>query len=221
MELLFENYSEYKILTEGKDAEKKYYVEGITLQGNLKNGNARIYPTDVLKESTDEHVDKYLNKNRALGELGHPNVNPDKINYDNVSHKFIKVSQDGDNFITKAQVLDTPKGKILKNLIDGEVNFGISSRAFGTTKMSNGTKVVQKLQIVSLGDIEHEPSAPDAFMTAVMEKKDWVYENGILIGKDLSESIDGYRKTLNDTPANMRSQEIISIFADYFRKLKG
>jgi len=220
MKLLIESYDELNILTEGKDESKNYFIEGITLQGNIKNGNNRIYPTEMLSESVGKHISSYLDKNRAVGELGHPTQTPQKINYDNVSHKFVKVIQEGDSFRTKAKVLDTPKGQILKNLIKEEISFGISSRGFGGTKTSdNGVAVVQNLHLVSLGDIEHEPSAPDAFMTAMMENKEWVFENGVLIGKDLSEEIDNYQSIMENCNKKDINKAILHIFTDYFEKL--
>jgi len=220
-EFLTEEYQEMNILTEGKEHQRKYYIEGITLQGNTPNGNGRIYPTQILTEAINAHTDKYLHVDRALGELGHPEKNKHKINYENACHKFVKVTQDNDAFITKAEVLtEFPKGKILKNLIDAKIGFGISSRAFGATKVSNGVRVVQGLRIVSLGDIEHEPSAPDAFMTAIMENHEWVYENGVLIGKDLNETLDEYHNIINKTPKSQLNNAYIDIFKDYFNKLK-
>ena len=220
MELLIERSQTTNIFTEETEAKgRNYYIEGITLQGNIKNGNARIYPVEVLHEGINDHVKSYLDKNRAVGELGHPTANPEKINYDNVSHKFIKVENDGDNFRTKSIVLDTPKGKILKNLIDGGVQFGISSRAFGTTKKDGDTAIVQKIHIVSLGDIEHEPSAPEAFMDAVMEKKDWIYQNGILVGINMEESIDEARKLIDSSSKEQRTKIVVDIFRNYMKKL--
>jgi len=219
MELLTESYSKINILTEGDEIKRNYFIEGITIQGNIKNANDRIYPTPLLEKIINPYIEEYVNKNRAVGELGHPNEMAHKINYENVSHKFIAVDQNGDEFYTKALVLNTPKGKILQNLIEAEVGIGISSRAFGATKRSGGAIIVEGMRLVSLGDVEHEPSAPEAFMTAFMENHDWIYESGELIGIDLNEEIDSYQKIIKNTNNKNLDKIYVDIFKNYFQKL--
>jgi hypothetical protein len=220
MKLLCELTDDIKItediidLGEGK-SRKDMYIEGITLQGEVKNKNNRVYPKAVLSEAIKKHIDEFMKVGRAVGELNHPVEKSSEINPDRISHRFVEVKEDGNNFITKAMVLNTTHGTQVKNLISGGVKMGISSRGFGDVKESGNAKVVQSLYLVSLGDIVTNPSAPNAFVTAVMEKTEWIWENGILVGKDLSEELDEYRDALDKSTQKDRDDVAIDLFKQY------
>lgn len=172
--------NEISLITEGVGEDKKYFIEGVFLQADVKNRNGRIYPYDIMAKQVNEYIEKFVNDNRALGELGHP-PNP-SINYDKASHKIISLREDSKNFIGKAKIMDTPQGKIVKTLMDEGVKMGASSRALGSLKEVNGAKVVQEdFHLITAADIVSDPSAPDAFVTNLMENKEWVWDNGNLI----------------------------------------
>lgn len=181
MKLLIEKRSEPVLAkAEGDSSEKKYFIEGIFLQSNLKNHNGRVYPKEILQKEVQRYIKERVEMNRATGELGHPS-NP-SINLDRISHKIEWLKEDGDNFIGKARILDTPYGKIVKNLIDEGVEFGVSSRGLGSVKQKNGVNIVcEDFYLVTPADIVSEPSAPDAFVTGLMENKEWAWDNGRLI----------------------------------------
>lgn len=173
-----------QIISEGVGKEKSYFIEGIFLQGDVKNRNGRIYPTEILQKEVQRYNEKYIKENRALGELGHPS-NP-SVNFDRVSHKIIKLYEDGNNIIGKAKILDTPFGKIAKNLMDEGVKLGVSSRGLGSLKESHdGVKIVCEDFELRAIDLVSDPSAPDAFVTNIMENKEWIWENGKLIEREV------------------------------------
>lgn len=209
------------IVEENEQQVKKYFIEGITLQSEVVNGNGRFYPYEVLRRAVDAHATKFMAGGRALGELNHPSVGGSSINYENVSHKFISVREEGGNFITRAEILNTPKGQIVKSLIEGGVQLAISSRGLGRMKRDTerSMDIVQELHLVSFGDIVSDPSGPNCFVDAVMENKEWVYENGLLVERDLSEEIDQYKQVIESASSADLQQAIKSIFSDYMSKL--
>lgn len=182
MKLLRElvNEQPIELITEERDGQKTYFIEGIFLQADVKNRNGRLYPYEIMKKQVNEYIETYVNDNRALGELGHP-PNP-SINYDKVSHKIVSLRESNKNFIGTAKIMDTPQGRIVKTLMDEGVKMGASSRALGSLKDVNGVKIVQEdFHIITAADIVSDPSAPDAFVTNLMEDKDWIWDNGNLI----------------------------------------
>lgn len=183
MKLITENIDDLQYLIEEVDGIKQYYIKGIFLQGNVKNRNGRRYPLQTLQKEVGRYVREQINKNRAVGELGHPNG--PTINLDKASHKIIELFQEGENYIGKALILDTPNGKIVKNLLDAKVQLGVSTRGMGSIKNVNGVDVVQEDFILATIDIVSDPSAPDAFVNGIMENKEYFLENGILVEKDL------------------------------------
>lgn len=177
MKLIVETVEAVKYLTEEKNGKKSYYIEGIGLQGNKVNRNLREYKTPILAREVDRYNRDYVTQNRAFGELGHPDG--PSINLDRVSHMIKEIRQEGDNFIIKAKILDTPFGQIVKNLIDEEAKLGVSSRGMGTLKSVNGVNQVQDdYYLATAADIVADPSAPDAFVRGIMEGKEWVWTNG-------------------------------------------
>ena len=193
MKLITEEISSVKFITEGKGAKKKMYIEGVFLQGNLKNRNGRMYPVEILGKEVERYNESFVSKGRAVGELGHPDG--PTVNLDRVSHKIVDLHREGNNFIGKAQLLETPMGKIAKSLINEGVTLGVSSRGIGTLKEDrDGLKVVgEDFQLATAADIVADPSAPDAFVNGIMEGKEWVWEGGIL----REQFVDETKKRIN------------------------
>ena len=180
MKLITEEVTNVKIITEGKGDNKKLYIEGVFLQGEIKNRNGRMYPIEVLSREVNRYNENFVVKGRALGELGHPDG--PTVNLDRVSHKITCLEQEGNNFKGKAQILNTPMGKIASSLLDEGVMLGVSSRGVGSLTTTNeGYKVVgEDFMLATAADIVADPSAPDAFVSGIMEGKEWVWEGGIL-----------------------------------------
>jgi len=176
MKLITEQVSKVKFITEGKGASKKMYIEGIFLQGDICNRNGRMYPMETLSREVKRYTENFIAKGRALGELGHPDG--PTVNLDRVSHKIVSLNCEGSNFIGKAQLLDTPMGKIAKSLIGEGVCLGVSSRGVGSLKMTNeGHKIVgEDFMLATAADIVADPSAPDAFVQGIMEGVEWIYD---------------------------------------------
>ena len=180
MKLITEEISDVKFITEGKGSKKKMYIEGVFLQGDLKNRNGRMYPVNTLAKEVNRYNEAFVAKGRALGELGHPDG--PTVNLDRVSHKITSLRQEGNNFVGKAQILNTPMGKIASSLLDEGVTLGVSSRGVGSLREDrNGCKVIgEDFMLATAADIVADPSAPDAFVSGIMEGKEWVWEGGIL-----------------------------------------
>lgn len=175
----------WKVITEAISdpaGKPEYFIEGVFLQSNVKNGNGRIYPRSVLKEAVDIYREQFILTNRALGELGHPET--PGIHWPEVCLKVVEIREEGDNFIGRAKILGTPAGCLVKSLIDDGIQLAVSSRGRGEVK----NNVVQNgFRLVAAVDIVHDPSAPDAFVTSLIEGKEWVLESGILVEKSLEE----------------------------------
>ena len=197
MKLITEEISNVQIITEGKGSGKKLYIEGVFLQGNIKNRNGRMYPMETLSREVKRYNETFVNKGRALGELGHPDG--PTVNLDRVSHKITSLTEDGNNFKGKAQILNTPMGKIASSLLDEGVMLGVSSRGVGSLRTTNeGHKVVgEDFMLATAADIVADPSAPDAFVSGIMEGKEWVWEGGIL-REQLAETTKRRINTLVD-----------------------
>ena len=180
MKLITEEVSRVKFIVEGKGDKKKMYIEGVFLQGEIKNRNGRMYPISTLAKEVGRYNESFVSKGRALGELGHPEG--PTVNLDRVSHKITSLVQEGNNFKGKAQLLSTPMGKIAQNLIGEGVTLGVSSRGVGSLKEDlHGCKVVgEDFMLATAADIVADPSAPDAFVSGIMEGKEWIWEGGIL-----------------------------------------
>lgn len=179
MKLIKEEILEINLLKEQReDGKKDYYLQGIIMQAELVNKNMRKYPLDVLEQEVNRYNKEYVAKNRALGELGHPDK--PTINLDRASHRFVKIHKEDNNFIGKALIMDTPMGIIVKNLMDAGTQLGMSSRAMGSLKPNDkGVMIVQPdLHLSTAGDIVADPSAPNAFVEGVMEGVEWILEGG-------------------------------------------
>jgi len=197
MKLITEEISNVQIITEGKGANKKLYIEGVFLQGDIKNRNGRMYPMETLSREVKRYNETFVKKGRALGELGHPDG--PTVNLDRVSHKITSLVQEGSNFKGKAQILNTPMGKIASSLLDEGVMLGVSSRGVGSLRTTNeGHKIVgEDFMLATAADIVADPSAPDAFVQGIMEGKEWVWEGGIL-REQLAEKTQKRINTLVD-----------------------
>ena len=197
MKLITEEIQKVEFITEGKGANKKMYIEGVFLQGDICNRNGRMYPMQTLSREVQRYTEAFINNGRALGELGHPDG--PTVNLDRVCHKIVSLTKEGNNFRGKAQLLETPMGKIAKSLIGEGVCLGVSSRGVGSLKMTNeGHKIVgEDFMLATAADIVADPSAPDAFVQGIMEGKEWVWEGGILREK-LAEQTQRRINTLVD-----------------------
>ena len=174
------------IVEESKDGKKNYAIKGIFMQADVKNRNGRVYPQEVLQREVVRYNREFINKNRAFGELGHPEG--PTVNLERVSHMIKSLYPDGKNFMGEAKVLDTPYGKIVKNLIDEGAKLGVSSRGMGTLYQSGGANYVKDdFYLATAADIVADPSAPDAFVEGIMEGKEWVWDNGRLKEQAISE----------------------------------
>ena len=208
---LITEFNENITITEG--AKKELYIEGIFLQGDIKNQNGRKYPVEVLDKEVSRYTKEYVDKGRALGELGHP-AGP-FINLDRTSHLITELFREGNNFQGKAKVMGTPYGNIVKNLIKEGANLGVSSRGMGSVKKINGIDEVQKDFVLATVDIVADPSAPDAFVNGIMEGKEWVWENGVI----KERIIQDYKQVISKTNRHYLDKTKIKVFEDFMSKL--
>ena len=216
MKLITEEVARVKFIVEGKGAQKKMYIEGTFLQGEIKNRNGRMYPISTLAKEVNRYNESFVKKGRALGELGHPEG--PTVNLDRVSHKITSLVQEGNNFRGKAQLLSTPMGKIAQNLIGEGVTLGVSSRGVGSLKEDlHGCKVVgEDFMLATAADIVADPSAPDAFVSGIMEGKEWVWEGGILRESLASQT----KKHINTLVDQKRLEEHkLNLFNDFLSNL--
>ena len=184
MKLISETLEDVKFLKEEDEKGKTYKIKGIFMQGDIKNRNGRVYPVEVLKDEIDRYNEKFVSKKRAYGELGHPEG--PTVNLDRVSHMVTSLKQDGSNFIGEAKVMDTPMGKIVKNIMDEGGTLGVSSRGMGSLEQKNGANYVKKdFMLAAAADIVADPSAPNAFVQGIMEGKEWVWNHGTLVEAEL------------------------------------
>ena len=185
MKLITEQIEEVKFLTEDNNGKKNHYIQGVFLQGEIKNRNGRVYPIDILEREVGRYNEQNIAKNRALGELGHPEG--PTVNLDRASHKIESLVREGNNYIGKAKLLDTPMGQIAKSLLDEGVSLGVSSRGVGSLREMGGANYVRDdYQLATAADIVADPSAPDAFVEGIMEGKEWVWDNGLLKEQEIS-----------------------------------
>jgi hypothetical protein len=180
MKLIREEIESVEFIVENRNGKKSLYIEGVFLQGDICNRNNRMYPMDTLRREVERYVENHIQSGRALGELGHPDG--PTVNLDRVSHKIVSLRESGSNFIGKAKILSTPMGKIAESLIADGVKLGVSSRGLGSTSLTReGYSVVgEDFMLATAADIVADPSAPDAFVSGIMEGKEWVWDGGIL-----------------------------------------
>ena len=214
MKLITETIEDVKLITEEKNGKKLLYIEGVFLQSELKNRNGRKYPFSVLDREVKRYNEEYIQSKRALGELGHPDG--PTINLDRVSHRITSLRAEGNNFIGKAQILDTPMGNIAKNLLDEGVQLGVSSRGMGSIQKSEDCNVVaDDFMLTTAADIVADPSAPDAFVNGIMEGKEWVWCNGILKETEVAK----YKGIMDASARQELEEKTLKVFEDFLGKL--
>ena len=216
MKLIRETVEETKFIVEEKLGKgKQYFIEGIFLQSELVNRNGRMYQEKVMDNEVGRYMTEYVQKNKAYGELGHPE-NP-SINLERVSHLIVDLRKEGTNWIGKAKILETPMGMIARGLLDGGANLGVSSRAMGSLKENEkGIQVVQDdFMLATAADIVADPSAPDAFVRGIMEGVEWIWDNGILKAQKLEEM----KKEIQKTSSRNLEEQKIKVFTEFLRSL--
>lgn len=216
MKLISEEIESVEVLTEEKDGKKTLYIQGPFLQAEIVNRNKRCYPLQTMVNEVKRYSESFVEKGRALGELGHPDG--PQINLDRVSHKITALTQEGNNFIGKAQILSTPMGKIASSLIGEGVKLGVSSRGMGSIISRDGVSYVgEDFMLATAADIVADPSAPDAFVDGVMEGKEWVWEGGVLREHRLEET----KRTIN-TMVDQKVLEAhkLALFAEFLSDLQ-
>jgi hypothetical protein len=216
MKLIRETVEQVKYLTEAsEDGKKKLYIEGTFLVGDAVNKNNRMYKMDTLRNEVNRYTEEFINTNRALGELGHPDT--PSINLERVSHKIVSLSEDGNTFYGKALILDTPYGKIVKDFIENEIQIGVSSRALGSlVQTKEGYNLVQDdLKLATAADIVADPSAPGAFVQGIMENKEWMMVNGQWVEAQFEQA----KKEIKRASKQEIEQVALKLFENYIRKL--
>ena len=214
MKLITEQIENVQILTEEKDGKKLLYIEGVFLQSELKNRNGRMYPFSVLEREVGRYNEEYVKSKRALGELGHPDG--PTINLDRVSHRITSLKAEGNNFIGKAQILDTPMGNIAKSLLGEGVQLGVSSRGMGSIQKSEDCNVVaDDFMLTTAADIVADPSAPDAFVNGIMEGKEWVWDNGLLKEREVAK----YQRYMDGANRRTMEEKTLKVFEHFLSNL--
>lgn len=217
------NCEKIKPVLEDINGKKSWVLEGIGIQVNLKNANDRFYVREPMMEQLQDHVDNYLQKNRALGELNHPDELKDqvRINLERVSHKFTEIRIDNNDIYLKAKPIEgNPCGDIVINLLNAGVQLGFSSRALAKLVKKNDYIETHCRKIISLSDIVFDPSAPDAFVQGIMEDKEWVYQNGVILeAKDFDQVLDDAKEDFRSMTTKTKDQIVKKVMTNYFRSL--
>ena len=216
MKLIREEIESVEFLVEQKNGKKSMYIEGVFLQADMKNRNGRVYPMETLRREVGRYSENHITSGRALGELGHPEG--PTVNLDRVSHKIISLKESGSNFIGKAKILGTPMGKIASSLIEEGVKLGVSSRGVGSLQQTKeGYSVVgEDFMLATAADIVADPSAPDAFVSGIMEGKDWVWDGGVLREKFATKTY----KTINTLVDQKKlDEQKLALFNDFLSNL--
>jgi len=214
MKLISEEVQNAEYLVEEKNGKKEYKIRGVFLQSEIKNRNGRVYPTEVLTREVNRYTKEFINKNRAFGELGHPDG--PTVNLERVCHMVKSLKQDGKDFIGEAKIMDTPYGKIVKGLIDEGAQLGVSSRGMGSLIQRNGVNYVKDdFYLATAADIVADPSAPDAFVEGIMESKEWVWDNGVLKEKD----IESWKQQVRESKQRSLEEAKLKVFQSFLKKL--
>lgn len=215
MKLITEQIEDIQLITEESEGGRKnYFIEGIFLQGNITNRNGRNYPVNILEREVAKYNESFITAGRALGELGHPDG--PTINLDRVSHKIVSLQKEGNNFIGKAKLLETPMGKIAKSLLDDGVKLGVSSRGLGSIVEKDGINFVgEDFMLATAADIVADPSAPDAFVEGIMEGKEWIWESGML----REVEINRIKNYINESNRMDLQERKLKAFASFLKGL--
>ena len=216
MKLIREEIEQVEVIVESRNGKKNLFIEGVFLQGEIKNRNGRMYPMQTLAREVGRYNENFVQKGRALGELGHPDG--PTVNLDRVSHKIVSLKESGNNFIGKAKILSTPMGKIASNLLDEGVKLGVSSRGVGSLNKTNeGYSVVgEDFTLATAADIVADPSAPDAFVDGIMEGKEWVWDGGIIRERLASKT---YKQINTLVDQKKLDEQKLSVFQDFLANL--
>ena len=203
------------LVEESKDGKKSHFITGIFMQAEKQNRNGRMYPFNVLNKEVDRYNREYVNKNRAYGELGHPDT--PSINLDRVSHMITQLYPDRTNFIGKAKIVDTPMGNIVRGLLDSGANLGVSTRGVGSLRAHNGYQLVQDdFKLATAADIVADPSAPDAFVSGIMENVEWFYDNG---NWKMAEAAEQTRRHIKTLSSKEIENTALKLFENFIRKI--
>tara|TARA_B100000963_G_scaffold77665_1_gene65734 strand:+ start:565 stop:1209 length:645 start_codon:yes stop_codon:yes gene_type:complete len=214
MKLITETIEHVEVITEGKGADKKLYIEGVFLQSEIKNRNGRMYPFSVLEKEVNRYNEEYVKTARALGELGHPDG--PTVNLDRVSHRITSLKAEGNNFIGRAQIMNTPMGNIAKSLLEDGVKLGVSSRGMGSIdKREEMNVVMDDFMLATAADIVADPSAPDAFVNGIMEGKEWAWDNGIL----KEQKVAKYQQYMSEATRKNLEERTLRVFNDFLTGL--
>lgn len=216
MKLIKEVFDTTNIIVEERKGKKDYFIEGVFLQSELKNRNGRMYPESVMDKEVGRYIMESVEKNRAYGELGHPDT--PSINLDRVSHMIVSLRKEGTNYIGRAKIMETPMGNIARGLLDGGANLGVSSRALGSLKMNNeGVQIVQDdFMLSTAADIVADPSAPDAYVRGIMESKEWVFVDGKFVEKNIEET----QKFIRRASSKQLQEAKMLAFQHFLSKIK-
>ena len=208
MKLITEMIEDVQYLEEKVGDKKNLYIEGVFLQAEQKNRNGRVYPQQILEREVKRYNEKYIDQNRAFGELGHPQG--PTVNLDRASHMITELKADGSNFVGKAKIMDTPMGKIVKSIMNEGAQLGVSSRGMGSLKEKNGVNEVQDdYYLATAADIVADPSAPGCFVQGIMEGKEWAWDNGALKESEIAE----IKQTITESTSKNREEKILRSFA--------
>ena len=214
MKLISEEVQNAEYLIEEKNGKKEYKIKGVFLQSNIKNKNGRVYPREILVREVNRYTKEFINKNRAFGELGHPDG--PTVNLERVCHMVKSLIPDGDNFIGEAKIMDTPYGKIVKGLIDEGAQLGVSSRGMGSLMQRNGINYVKDdFYLATAADIVADPSAPDAFVEGIMESKEWIWNNGAL----QQIEIEAWKKQIQEAKRTVLEEKKLKVFESFLSKI--
>ena len=214
MKLISEEVQNAEYITEEVNGEKNYKIRGVFLQSDIKNRNGRVYENDILQKEVKRYNSEFINKKRAFGELGHPDG--PTVNLERVSHMITKLYPDGKNFIGEAKIMGTPYGKIVKGLIDEGAQLGVSSRGMGSLVQKGGVNYVgNDFYLATAADIVADPSAPDAFVEGIMEQREWVWDNGVLVERD----IEAWKQEIRTAKQRALDEAKLKIFDSFLKKL--
>ena len=215
MKLITEEAADSKFIVEEVGGKKNYKIKGIFLQADIKNRNGRVYPKEILQKEVSRYNREFINKRRAFGELGHPDG--PVVNLERVSHMITDLHPDGHNFVGEAKVMDTPYGKIVKNLINEGAQLGVSSRGMGSLVRGRGgvNEVGRDFYLATAADIVADPSAPDAFVEGIMESKEWVWDNGVIKERDIEE----WKQYINEAKRLRLAEAKADVFKKFIENL--
>ena len=214
MKLITETIEDVQVLTEERNGKKDYKIKGVFMQADIKNRNGRIYPVETLAKEVRRYSKEFIEKKRAFGELGHPDG--PTVNLERVSHMITKLAPEGANFVGEAKIMNTPYGKIVKGLIDEGAQLGVSSRGMGSLETRGGANYVKDdFYLATAADIVADPSAPDAFVEGIMESKEWVWNNGVLVEKN----IEAWKREIESAKRHALAEAKVNVFKNFLKNL--